>query len=174
MSKLFAIGDIHGCANTLASLLSKIHLNKKDHLVFIGDYIDRGFSSKKVIDIILEIQSNGYSVTTLKGNHEQMMIDSETDDDEYIHWVEKNGGRFTLQSFEILNYSELEKKYQQFFDRLLYYKEIAPYIFVHAGINFQPVNIFEDKQAMLWQRPYSPFVDFINYQILLKNYINYN
>jgi serine/threonine protein phosphatase 1 len=42
MKRLITIGDIHGCYETMVSLIDQIRLNKADHLVFLGDYIDRG------------------------------------------------------------------------------------------------------------------------------------
>ena len=45
------IGDIHGCFLTLNKLLfDDLKINKSDTLYFLGDYIDRGPSSKQVID----------------------------------------------------------------------------------------------------------------------------
>ena len=43
MSKIFAIGDIHGSFDQLQGLMEKIQIDyATDTLVFIGDYIDRG------------------------------------------------------------------------------------------------------------------------------------
>ena len=49
MSRLIAIGDIHGEIQKLNSLLEKLNLDKSDTIVFLGDYIDRGENSKEVI-----------------------------------------------------------------------------------------------------------------------------
>lgn len=47
MKRLFAIGDIHGCFDSLQELVeNKIQLVKDDKLVLLGDYIDRGNKSK--------------------------------------------------------------------------------------------------------------------------------
>ena len=46
-----------------------------DHLVFLGDYIDRGPDSAGVLRRILSL-SHTHHVTTIKGNHEQMMLDA--------------------------------------------------------------------------------------------------
>ena len=43
MKHLFAIGDIHGCFDSLRELVeNKIQPDKDDKLVLLGDYIDRG------------------------------------------------------------------------------------------------------------------------------------
>lgn len=41
MKRTIAVGDIHGCAYTLESLLEKARWNPdRDRLIFIRDYID--------------------------------------------------------------------------------------------------------------------------------------
>ena len=57
MSRYIAITDIHGEYEKLENLLSKIDTKKEDIFVFMGDYIDRGKDSRKVIDRVIE-QSN--------------------------------------------------------------------------------------------------------------------
>jgi serine/threonine protein phosphatase 1 len=154
MSKIYCVGDIHGCSATLEDLLlKKISLQKSDKLIFIGDYIDRGKDSKGVIDIILNLFIKKFDVTCLLGNHEEMFIDSFADDDIYEHWVTKCGGNFTLNSFNITTYDELDEKYLYFFKTLLHYHTLyGKYIFVHAGLNFSRHNLFEDKYSLLWKR----------------------
>ncbi len=46
--RIIAIGDIHGCANALATLLKAIQPTEQDTLVFLGDFIDRGPDSRGV------------------------------------------------------------------------------------------------------------------------------
>ena len=55
---IFTVGDIHGCSKQLKSLLSKLlnnseFNNKRDLLIFLGDYIDRGPNSREVIDQLI-------------------------------------------------------------------------------------------------------------------------
>ena len=76
---VYAIGDIHGCSVALKTLLKTIPLTDSDTLVFLGDYVDRGFDSKGVIDQIMAI-SEKHNVVTLRGNHEVMMLEARYDD----------------------------------------------------------------------------------------------
>ncbi len=77
MRRKIVIGDIHGCNLTFNSLLFE-HLNiyPEDEIFLFGDYIDRGPDSKGVINTILSLKENGYQISTLRGNHEQMMMES--------------------------------------------------------------------------------------------------
>jgi serine/threonine protein phosphatase 1 len=160
-SRIFCIGDLHGCSGTLENLLSnEIKLGKKDSLVFVGDYIDRGPDSKGVIDIILDLQEKKYDVTCLIGNHEELFMHSAEDDEIYLHWVKGCGGIQTLHSFNASTFAQLEDHYQYFFKTLLHYKIInKKYIVVHAGLNFSNEDIFADRYALLWQR--GTTIDFV-------------
>src|ERR1043166_1837589 len=111
MSRIFAIGDVHGCAKTLQKLLSEeLHLEKDDDIYFLGDYIDRGPASKEVIDVILNLKNENFRIHTMRRNHEQMFIDSEKSIDHFYNWI-KNGGMRTLESFGILRFIQLDDPY---------------------------------------------------------------
>lgn len=156
IERIFAIGDIHGCSKTFRKLLiDKIQIQQTDEIYCIGDYIDRGKDSKGVIDFILNLRYEGYHIYTLRGNHEQMMLDSITSDEAKKMWLE-NGGSQTLSSFGIKSLSELPDKYFSFLNETQLYFRTEKYIFVHAGLNFERDNIFEDKDAMLWIRDFFP------------------
>ena len=73
--RLLAIGDIHGCYGLLQRLMDNVKPTKKDQLVFLGDYIDRGPYSQKVISELLQLQQDCKHLIFLKGNHEQMLLD---------------------------------------------------------------------------------------------------
>ena len=154
MPRIFAIGDIHGCSKTFKKLMDKISIQKKDKIYCIGDYIDRGNDSKGVVDFILKLRSKGYQIRTLRGNHEEMMMISDQDEIKFKHWF-KNGGEATLKSFGISSYKDLKPVYKNFFNRTKFIIQTSKFIFVHAGLNTQMPNPFEDKYAMLWIRDFT-------------------
>lgn len=158
----WAISDIHGCAKTFEALLDKIQLTTRDELYLLGDYIDRGPDSKGVIDHIWHLQKEGYKIYCLRGNHEQLALNSKTDpDDEFIWSI--NGGDETLASFEANEVTDLPTSYLEFMESLPYFFEVEEYILVHAGLNFDMPNPFEATHSMLWIRSW--YKD-INYQWL--------
>lgn len=92
MKRLFAIGDIHGCFDSFKDLVeSKIQLQKDDKLILLGDYIDRGDSSKEVVDFIIKLLENGYDIIPLMGNHEAMLLEAFEDEKNISKWIQ-NGG----------------------------------------------------------------------------------
>jgi hypothetical protein len=71
------VGDIHGDLSSLTSILKdsaflkKAQQNKDVHLIFLGDYGDRGPNSPEVYYIILKLKSLfPEKVVLLRGNHE--------------------------------------------------------------------------------------------------------
>ena len=46
----FFVGDIHGCYHTLIKLLK--NKNDKDHLICVGDYIDRWLFPGETIQLL--------------------------------------------------------------------------------------------------------------------------
>jgi len=155
VSRIIAIGDIHGCAKTFHKLvIDEIRIRKSDTIYCIGDYIDRGPDSKGVIDFILDLRKKGYQIRTLRGNHEELMMESGEDDQAYKDWV-RNGGDATLRSFGVSSYADFLPEYKDFFNRTRIYLLNGPYIFVHAGLNFGPDDIFKDREAMLWIREFT-------------------
>ena len=150
--RLFAIGDIHGCFESLKNLIeNKIKLKKSDKLVLLGDYIDRGPQSKEVVDFIIELQSKGYDIVTLMGNHEAMLIDAMENEKNFSKWIHNGGGR-TLISFDVESLKDLDQQYILFFKGLILFYTFDNFLFVHAGFNDLIDNPFSDKFTMLWSR----------------------
>ena len=119
--RLLAIGDIHGCMDPFRELVEKkIRIRKSDRIVLLGDYIDRGYQSREVVDYIIDLQNQGFDIIPLMGNHESMLIDSLGSEQSMYNWS-MNGGSETLFSFGIKSSIELEFKYLQFFENLLFY-----------------------------------------------------
>ena len=150
--RLFAIGDIHGCFDSLRELVEhKIKIRKSDKLVFLGDYIDRGNQSRKVIDYIIGLKDKDFDITTLIGNHESMLLEALLNEDFLPEWI-RNGGSATLKSFGIKSLKQLGQSYIDFFKALQYFCLIDNFLFVHAGFNDNISNPLEDKYHMIWSR----------------------
>lgn len=152
---LIAIGDVHGCAETLDRLLGRLELSADDHLVFVGDYVDRGPDSKGVIDRLLALREE-VPCTFLRGNHEAFMLDY-LDHGALQAW-RSNGGLDTLQSY--LNGTSDEVRipaaHAEFVRATELYYETPGFFFVHAGLRPE-FSVEENKQrfgedVFLWER----------------------
>lgn len=150
----YAISDIHGCLKTLRALVElQLQLNKEtDVLYVLGDYIDRGNDSKGVIDYLMLLQAEGYKVECLRGNHEQLLLESLEDRDTLSTWLNA-GGMQTLASFDVRHPREIPDIYVEWMRDLPYYFTLPDYYLVHAGFNFEDDSDFlTNTIAMIWIR----------------------
>lgn len=67
--RIIAIGDIHGCHQEFSELLDRLALTKDDRLILVGDLINRGPDSCKVIDLARQ-----HRALSLVGNHELRLL----------------------------------------------------------------------------------------------------
>lgn len=66
------VGDIHGDIDALELMSDKITADR--HLVFLGDYVNRGPHSRDVIEALLDLREHRHC-TFLMGNHEQALLE---------------------------------------------------------------------------------------------------
>ena len=163
MERMFAVGDIHGCLDKLVSLMDIIDVDlKKETLVFMGDYIDRGPHSKEVVDYLIDVARGGNRVVFLKGNHELMLQNYLSGEDKLSFLY--NGGEATLRSYMKaggLNEANLiPPEHLEFFDNLRLYYETENYIFVHGGLKANIPLEHQDEWDMLWMRDEFIYSDF--------------
>lgn len=90
--QLNIIGDIAGQYRTLMALVEK--LPPVDKIILVGDLIDRGPDSRKVVEWAMKTPN----VVTVLANHELMCVQHCMGLDPYHNWV-RNGGFATLESY---------------------------------------------------------------------------
>ncbi|MDD5758901.1 MAG: metallophosphoesterase family protein [Desulfobulbaceae bacterium] len=140
--RIFAIGDVHGCAGKLTTLLERLPLDpKRDTVVFLGDLIDRGPASKEVIERICRLRGSGVAVVGLLGNHEYLLREyQESGEVSLLPYLRANGIEATLASYGaksqrgLADLSFMPAPHRQFMASLVPYWETDEFIFVHAGI----------------------------------------
>jgi serine/threonine protein phosphatase 1 len=155
----YAISDIHGCLKTFIALLDRIAFSQADELYLLGDYIDRGEASKGVLDKIMELQSTGYQVHCLLGNHDRMMLEARQEEENLYYW-QRNGGWSTLDSFKCSNLEEIPSLYFEFLEKMPCLIETGNYLLAHAGLNFQAPDPLKDEIAQLWIRNWYKDIDY--------------
>ena len=155
-----AISDIHGCILSLEALLDKIRLSTSDELYLLGDYIDRGPDSQKVIDKIWMLRQEGYAVRCLGGNHDFAILDARTDPVFFHQWYATWGGKQTMESFGVSSLDEIEKKYWDFFKSLELYIQTGPWILVHAGLDFSTSDPLKPNMEMVYIRDWHHKIDY--------------
>ena len=136
-------------------MLEKLKPYNDRLFVFVGDYIDRGPSSKQVVDRLLEFRKE-VDCIFLRGNHEQMLMDA-FNENKISLWM-MNGGRTTLDSYGIsIDDGSLSQKHQEFYQDTKLYYDTENYFFVHAGISpgktiAESLANEEEMHEFLWER----------------------
>lgn len=169
---IYAVGDIHGRYDLLKVMTDMIgrhaaayRPDESYHIIFLGDIIDRGPDSARVIRSLRAL-SGQKKATVLLGNHEDAMlrvIDGEPG--MMTQWL-KFGGDATLQSFgitppeDVSDYTRATKEmreaipenYVEWLRRRPISVRSGDYLFCHAGIR-PGVELNRQKtQDMLWIR----------------------
>ena len=156
----YAIGDIHGCAELLDVLLDRIAAHaagRAHHLVFLGDYVDRGPDSAAVLRTVSRLNwAEPERVTCLMGNHERMLLDALQTPQAAGHWL-ANGGDATLASFGAREAADLPRDTLDWLEALPTVHGDAARWYVHAG--FRPGSEAPDPDVhdRLWIR--QPFLE---------------
>lgn len=131
-NKFVAIGDIHGCFESLKAIWQKLEPYRDSLHIFIGDYIDRGPKSREVVDFLLKEKENRNCIF-LRGNHEQMLLDA-VHKGQTHNWM-YNGGRSTLESYGIeKDINKIPETHIQFYEDTKLFHDTDDYFFVHAGV----------------------------------------
>jgi len=171
-TRVYAVGDIHGCSALLDLLHEAIvrdagsWLGEKQ-IVYLGDFVDRGPDSKGVIERLMHGVPEGFRAHHVKGNHDQAALDFLEDPETYRVW-RSFGGADTLLSygvrpplFESVEQmveardafeTRLPKEHLAFLRELPLMVTIGDYLFVHAGVR---PGVPLDKQVeedLLWIR----------------------
>lgn len=122
---IYIIGDVHGCYNTLCSLIEQLPDKYDSKICFVGDLIDRGPNSKQVIDLVKK-----HDYDCILGNHEKLCIDFDGNpynssggwgyNNNGLNDFGGNGGVKTLDSYG--NFNLLQDDIDCFFSKLEPYK----------------------------------------------------
>lgn len=106
--RIYAVGDVHGRYDLWKKLLRSIDEHqerlpraKASYVVVLGDIVDRGPESGKVVGHLSSLQDRGSNVVTLLGNHEDMMLRALRREPGLMRAWLRIGGAATLRSYGI-------------------------------------------------------------------------
>jgi len=171
---IYAVGDIHG---QLEMLETALHLINADggpdaRIVFLGDLVDRGASSRQVIERLITGQKAGRDWTVLSGNHDDLLcgflehgIDMDPRVLSGVPWTgPRIGGLATLASYGI---TDLDRPVDQlliearavipvahlkFLRGLPTHLNVDDLLFVHAGIRPGVPLAQQSRDDLMWIR----------------------
>jgi serine/threonine protein phosphatase 1 len=172
---VYAVGDVHGRLDVLGPLVHDIaedamsaNTGGRPLLIFLGDYVDRGAASKGVVDLVLQMKGWAkFEVRTLKGNHEEALLQFLAEPMFGQTWLD-HGGAATLASYGVEPPAQRTDpeawaktrdafalalaEHRAFYETLELMITVGDYAFVHAGVR---PGVPLDQQAerdLLWIR----------------------
>lgn len=175
MTKIYAVGDIHGQLDMLLEVLELIEDDggPEASIVFLGDYTDRGPDSCGVLDLLIQGRDAGRNWIFLKGNHDRMFewfLQTPSRVDPYLFfdlsWLhDRLGGQNTLQSYG-LDFTTRHRlsdihagalkvvptAHHTFLAECQLYYETEDLFFCHAGIRPDVALQAQNEQDLLWIR----------------------
>ncbi len=147
--RTIAIGDIHGYAAALRTIVAAIAPRACDTIVTMGDYVDRGPDSRGVLAAMIEL-GRRCRLVPLLGNHDLMFLKvCEGHDELFIDWL-AFGGNATLGSYGG-RLGNVPPEHLQFLRNCPRYHETPRHLFVHANyLEDQPLSEQPDE-VLLWE-----------------------
>ncbi len=177
--RVYAIGDIHGRLDLLRELEDRIVADAAEQpeacqnlLVYLGDYVDRGFDSRQVIEHLTGAPPDRFERVLLLGNHDQWLRDFLAGEPVGESWL-RFGGDATLLSYGVpLAFDEPEEtrltvaqaalaakmpeRHRTLLDSLELMVAMGDYLFVHAGVRPGVPLDRQVEQDVIWIR--EPFL----------------
>ena len=153
--RVYAIGDVHGRFDLLTRLIKEIDRDDAERaparttLVMLGDLVDRGPDSRRVIELLMAYAASGADCVFLAGNHDEVLtraIDGEPGATARLHQM---GGRETALSYGVtpeeydrgsfddlsaLLRARVPAEHVSFLRSMKDWHQIGDYVFVHAGV----------------------------------------
>lgn len=177
--RVYAIGDIHGRIDLLRDLEARILADRaaqptrcNDLLVYLGDYVDRGLDSNRVLDHLAADPPDGFGRVLLLGNHDlwlRLFLAGEPVGDSWLRY----GGDATLLSYGVpLAFDQPEQArlavarealaakvpaaHRRMLDSLELMLPLGDYLFCHAGIRPGVPLDRQEEHDVIWIR--EPFL----------------
>ena len=139
--RLIAIGDIHGCNAAFETLLEQIQPRAEDTLVTLGDYVNRGPDSRKVLDRLIKLRHECHLVPLL-GNHDELLLEGMRLQELESHATEGAG----------LGDEEFTDEHRQFLESCRLFFETETHLFMHASYEHDRSMLEQDPDVLVWQR----------------------
>ena len=109
--RVYAVGDVHGRLDLLLAMEQLIDADRREHgphqdaiIVHLGDLVDRGFDSRRVLEHLIDTEGTGPTRVMLLGNHDLWLREfaaaEVSDPEQTASWM-RFGGDATLLSYGV-------------------------------------------------------------------------
>ena len=149
--RLIAVGDIHGCATALRTLVKVIDPRPEDTVVVLGDVIDWGPDSRDCVQQLIDLSSRCHFIL-VRGNHEEMLFAALESESDLRSWLDL-GGEQTLMSYPYRGGDDfIDPEHVRFLKaNALDFFETDEFIFVHASYDPNKLMAEQSNTTLQWE-----------------------
>lgn len=201
--RIIAIGDVHGCVDTVKFLIDNLKPTAKDYIIFLGDYIDRGPDSPGTIEFLLKLKEQ-IPCFFLRGNHDSMFLSFfglggvlgryfshrqnggditlsqyGASNTEIAYSLKNKGYEYRVNSVARLIQSKIPEEHTQFLCDTKMFLEMDNFFFSHAGFNAWSAKPYDaqSEEEYTWTREQflgQPHTEMLDKIVVHGHTINYD
>jgi len=129
VSRTILIGDLHGCYDETVALMKKLDVGPTDHVIFLGDYVDRGPDNDKCCDLVRHREQVQGKPGAILGNHEEKHLDHQ------LHFERKGQVSSNIPPTHVATRMQLKPEHYAWFRSLPLFLRVPEHnvVAVHAG-----------------------------------------
>ena len=161
VSMIYVTADIHGYYEAFMHLLREIDFSQRDFLYVIGDTIDKGPESFRVLEHIMDAEN----MELILGNHEEFLLEGlksrvygKRNFIDMELWY-KHGGKETFEEYNRMS-AEQQQRIFRFLSTRPLYQILGGTVLVHGGVipkktqysSWEELMEEQDRQTLLWAK----------------------
>lgn len=158
---IYVTADIHGYYEAFMQLLRKMNFGKEDYLYILGDTIDKGPESFRVLETIMHEEN----MELILGNHEEFFLEAlksrvygKRNFIDMELWC-NHGGEKTFEEFMQMPEQRQQEIFRYLSTRPLY-RIVGDTVLVHGGVllhrdqyaSWEELMQEQDRQTLLWTK----------------------
>ncbi|MAU17747.1 MAG: serine/threonine protein phosphatase [Muricauda sp.] len=149
--RTLVVGDIHSGVRALEQLMERAKVTSKDHIIFLGDYVDAWSTAVETVDFLIQLK-NEFHCTFIRGNHDELCRAWLVKQEENPQWL-AHGGAATRESYLKADRDKWQL-HLKFYEGLKnYYLTEDNRLFLHAGYtNLKGIEHEYFEKSFYWDR----------------------
>lgn len=149
--RTLVFGDIHSGLKALKQVLQRAKVTEKDHLIFLGDYVDSWSDAFETVSFLIELNSS-HNCTFIRGNHDDLCWEWMKTRSANENWL-VHGGAATRDSYLSAGEENWTPHFEFYANLKSYLLDRQNRLFLHAGYtNLKGIAYEYFEKMFYWDR----------------------
>ena len=149
--RTLVVGDIHSGLRALEQLMDRAKVSTKDHLVFLGDYVDGWSTAVETVDFLIGLKDE-FNCTFIRGNHDELCREWIMTQKENPQWL-AHGGAATRDSYSKASKQKWDTHLEFYAQLENHFLDQSNRLYLHAGYtNLKGIEFEYFDQLFYWDR----------------------